>query len=81
VTRALQALAGSGLYAAIAWLTSYMQLGGTYDVSLRPGIVIPIVFGLRFGPLVGFVTGALGNTLGDFLTSGTTYWNWSLGEE
>jgi uncharacterized membrane protein len=70
---------GAGLYAAVSWLTNYMQLSGTSDISLRPGIVIPIVFGLRFGPLAGFITGALGNTLNDLLSSGTTYWNWSLG--
>jgi uncharacterized membrane protein len=75
----LAGFAGAGLYATISWLTNYMQLSGTTDISLRPGIVIPIVFGLRFGPLAGFITGAVGNTIGDALTSGTTYWNWSLG--
>jgi energy-coupling factor transport system substrate-specific component len=47
-------------------------------VSLRPGIVIPIFFGVLFGPIVGFFTGFIGNLLSDQLTYGI-YWNWEFG--
>jgi len=48
------------------------------QVALRPAIAIPILFGYLFGPVVGFFTGAVGNTIGDIL-SGWVSPQWSFG--
>src|SRR5258706_4146532 len=38
------------------------------QVSLRPGIVVPIVFGYIFGPVTGLLTGLVCNVIGDVLS-------------
>ncbi len=70
---------GALLYAGISWGAGFMRLSDALGVDLRPGIVIPIVFGFVFGPVVGFVVGLLGNALGDLASFHAWYWNWSLG--
>lgn len=70
---------GTLLYAGISWLTNFMRLADTLGVDLRPGIVVPIVFGFVYGPVVGFVVGFAGNTLGDLMSFQVWFWNWSLG--
>jgi energy-coupling factor transport system substrate-specific component len=69
---------GAALYAGISYITNTLQLPGASNVSLRPGIVIPLFFGVVFGPWVGLFTGGVGNLINDLLT-GTVYWNWDLG--
>ena len=69
---------GAALYAGISYVTNSLQLPGASNVSLRPGIVIPLFFGVVFGPWVGLFTGGVGNLLNDLFT-GTVYWNWDLG--
>jgi energy-coupling factor transport system substrate-specific component len=69
---------GAALYAGISYITNTLQLPGASNVSLRPGIVIPLFFGVVFGPWVGLFTGGVGNLLNDLFT-GTVYWNWDLG--
>lgn len=69
---------GAALYAGISYVTNSLQLPGASNVSLRPGIVIPLFFGVVFGPWVGLFTGGIGNLLNDLFT-GTVYWNWDLG--
>ncbi|MBE2199038.1 MAG: ECF transporter S component [Anaerolinea sp.] len=59
---------GAMLYASLAWLTTIFPLATAGDVNIRPGIVVPIFFGLAFGPKVGFFTGMVGNLLGDLLS-------------
>src|SRR5260370_30320995 len=68
---------GAALYAGINYNTNSLQLPGASNVSLRPGIVIPLFFGVVFGPWVGLFTGGVGNLLNDLFT-GTVYWNWDL---
>ncbi len=68
--RELVAMAiGSLLYAGLCWLTNVFPLQAAQDLQVRPGIVVPIMFGFMYGPVVGFVSGCVGNALGD-LTSG-----------
>ena len=43
---------GAALYAGISYITNTLQLPGASNVSLRPGIVIPLFFGVVFGPAV-----------------------------
>ena len=69
---------GAALYAGVSYATNTLQLPGASNVSLRPGIVIPVFFGVVFGPWVGLFTGAVGNIINDLLT-GPLYWNWDLG--
>ena len=69
---------GAALYAGLSYITNSLQLPGASNVSLRPGIVIPLFFGVVFGPIVGAFTGGIGNLINDLLT-GTVYWNWDVG--
>jgi len=68
--------AGSVAYAAVNLLTEHLGFLGLEAV--RPGIVVPVLCGLLFGPIVGFAVGFLGSAGSDLLTFGF-YWNWSLG--
>ena len=68
--RELYAMVGGAvLYAVLCWLTNIFQLKAAADLQVRPGVSVPIFFGFVFGPVVGFVTGALGNFMAD-LASG-----------
>ena len=69
---------GAALYAGLSYVTNSLQLPGASNVSLRPGIVIPLFFGVVFGPIVGAFSGGVGNLINDLLT-GTVYWNWDVG--
>jgi uncharacterized membrane protein len=72
---------GAALYAAFSALlnSSAFASPAISQVALRPTIVIPMFFGFAFGPLVGFVTGALGNLFGDALTGFGLSPQWSIG--
>jgi uncharacterized membrane protein len=63
-----------------AWLFNgtVFAVPSVSQVALRPAIAIPILFGYLFGPVVGFFTGAVGNTIGDML-SGWVSPQWSFG--
>lgn len=71
----LAMLVGVLLYGGMSWLTNSFLLtsaaqvqigsGVALSISVRPAVAVPIFFGLVFGPIVGFVTGAFGNLLGD----------------
>lgn len=37
------------------------------------------IFGVLFGPVVGFFVGGLGNIIGDLISLHNFYWNWDLG--
>lgn len=66
---------GAALYGVLSALTNFLQIPGAGNVSVRPAISIVFFFGLAFGPLVGFITGFLGNILADLL-SGYGFWIW-----
>ena len=72
---------GVALYAAFSALlnSAAFSFPAVSQVSLRPTIVIPMFFGFAFGPLVGFVTGAVGNLFGDALTGFGLSPQWSIG--
>ncbi len=71
---------GAALYGVFAWLFNgtVFAVPSVSQVALRPAIAIPILFGYLFGPVVGFFTGAVGNTIGDML-SGWVSPQWSFG--
>jgi len=69
----LVALAAAVAYGAASWLTNIFPLQAAENVEIRLGVAIPIFFGLIHGPWVGFVTGALGNFIGDWATGYLQY--------
>ncbi|MGB7537398.1 MAG: ECF transporter S component [Anaerolineales bacterium] len=71
---------GAALYGVLSWLFNgtVFAVPSISQVALRPGIAIPILFGYLFGPVVGFFTGLVGNTIGDLL-SGWVSPQWSFG--
>ncbi len=72
---------GAALYAAFSALlnSAAFSFPAVSQIALRPTIVIPMFFGFAFGPMVGFVTGALGNLFGDALTGYGLSPQWSIG--
>jgi energy-coupling factor transport system substrate-specific component len=66
---------GAALYGVLSALTNFAQITGSGNVSFRPAVAIVFFFGVAFGPIVGFITGALGNIIGDLL-SGYGFWPW-----
>jgi uncharacterized membrane protein len=72
---------GAALYAVFSWLFNgtVFVVPAVSQVALRPAIAIPMFFGYAFGPVVGFFTGAVGNTFGDALTGFGLFPQWSIG--
>ncbi|HUG34285.1 MAG TPA: ECF transporter S component [Anaerolineales bacterium] len=72
---------GAALYAVFSYLFNgtVFVVPSISQVALRPAIVIPMFFGYAFGPVVGFFTGAVGNTFGDALTGFGLSPQWSIG--
>lgn len=66
---------GAALYGVLSWATNMLALPAAGNVALRPGVCIPMFFGVVFGPWVGFISGFLGNIIGDAL-SGWGFWIW-----
>lgn len=66
---------GAALYGVLSALTNILQIPGAANVSVRPAVSIVFFFGLAFGPVVGFITGFLGNIIADLL-SGYGFWIW-----
>lgn len=70
---------GAALYGVLSYATNILALPAAGNVSLRPAVAIPMFFGIAFGPIVGFLSGFVGNLLGDALTGWGFYWNWCVG--
>lgn len=70
---------GAALYGVFSWVTNFIGLPAAGNIALRPAVAIPMFFGVAFGPLVGLLTGFVGNVLGDFLSGWGFWWSWSLG--
>jgi len=71
---------GAALYAVFNLISFGFVLPGTQEVSVRPHYGLLTFFGFAFGPVVGFLTGLVGNIVGDFLSGygAFTSWHWSL---
>ena len=48
------------------------------NVQIRPAIIILTIFGVYFGPVVGFLSGFIGHMLTDMLAGWGIWWNWEL---
>jgi energy-coupling factor transport system substrate-specific component len=70
---------GAALYGVLGYATSFLRIPGPFNSSIRPAVVLPILFGAFFGPWVGFITGVAGNIIIDLLSGYGFSWNWSLG--
>ena len=70
---------GAALYGVLSWASNAMALPAAGNISLRPAVAIPMFFGVAFGPVVGFLAGAVGNILGDFMSGWGFWWHWDLG--
>jgi energy-coupling factor transport system substrate-specific component len=66
---------GAALYGVLGWVTNILAIPGVANVSVRPAVAIPMFFGIAFGPIVGFISGFLGNVISDML-SGWGFWFW-----
>jgi uncharacterized membrane protein len=71
---------GAALYAVFNYFSFAIQIPGANNVSIRPHYGLLTFFGFAFGPIVGFITGFVGNVVGDQLTGwgAFTSWPWSL---
>jgi energy-coupling factor transport system substrate-specific component len=71
---------GAALYAVANWTTFAIQIPGTQEVAVRPHFGLVTFFGFAFGPVVGFLTGFVGNAVGDQLAygDGFSFWHWSV---
>ncbi|MGH2358718.1 MAG: ECF transporter S component [Candidatus Limnocylindria bacterium] len=71
---------GAALYAVFNWISFGFLLPGTNEVNIRPHYGLLTFFGFAFGPVVGFLTGFVGNVVGDQLTGWGAFTSphWSL---
>jgi energy-coupling factor transport system substrate-specific component len=71
---------GAALYALFNWISFGIAVPWSNDVSVRPHYGLLTFFGVAFGPVVGFLTGFVGNVVGDQLTGwgAFTSWQWSV---
>jgi energy-coupling factor transport system substrate-specific component len=72
-------LVGAALYGLFSWITNFFPLPALGSVIFRPAVAFLVFFGIAYGPWAGLLAGLIGNTLGDLLSIGDYYWNWSLG--
>lgn len=75
-------IAGALIYGALWALERQLTLPNLLFISIRPSVAAPLVCGLLWGPVVGFVVGALGLLLGDFVVPGPEfpiYWDVGAG--
>jgi energy-coupling factor transport system substrate-specific component len=70
---------GAALYGVLSWATNFFPLPAAGNITFRPAVAVLIFFGVAYGPIVGFLAGFIGNTLGDLISGFGFYWNWSLG--
>ena len=70
---------GAALDGALSWLSNFFPLPAAGNITFRPAVAVLIFFGAAYGPIVGFLAGFVGNTLGDLISGFGFYWNWSLG--
>jgi energy-coupling factor transport system substrate-specific component len=66
---------GAALYMVLVVATNFLQIPAVKNVSFRPAAVIPMFFGVAFGPWVGLLSGLAGRIFSD-LMSGQGFWPW-----
>ena len=76
--RFLPIIVGALLYGALTVPFNTFETGYAWGIIVKPTIVIPIIFGIVFGPFAGFVVGLIGNIFSDFVSYGGVFWNWEI---
>jgi len=79
--RLIAAVGGAALYAVLIWVSNGQAVSSlsVSQISLRPAIAVPILFGFWFGPLTGFIVGLAGNIGGDLLSGFGVSPQWDMG--
>lgn len=73
---------GTLFYAVLHWVLKTWPVSfpaGTLTLSVLPAIAIPLFMGLLFGPVVGGLTGLIGQILGDAVSAAGFNWPWVVG--
>jgi uncharacterized membrane protein len=73
---------GATLHAVFVWLFNGVTfpLPALSQVALRPAVILPVFFGFVFGPVVGFMSGAVGSLIGDlFVGAVNPQWAFAYG--
>jgi energy-coupling factor transport system substrate-specific component len=72
---------GSILYGVLNALSNHLLLPTAPVIAFRPQAALPMTAGLVYGPVVGFLTGFMGNLLGDGLSGYglLNFWHWHIG--
>jgi energy-coupling factor transport system substrate-specific component len=78
VRQVVAGLVGAVIYGLLYWITSRFPIPA-FGVLFRPAVAIPVFLGITYGPWAGLLAGFIGNAVGDVLSSGFFYWNWSVG--
>jgi energy-coupling factor transport system substrate-specific component len=78
----VQVATGAFFYAVFFWILKTWPVSfpaGNLTLSVSPAIAIPIFMGLLFGPIVGGLTGLIGQTLGGIVSASGFSWPWVVG--
>jgi energy-coupling factor transport system substrate-specific component len=75
----LHSMIGTALFIVLDVATSFAHIPSVHNVSFRPAVVIPMVFGVVFGPWAGLLSGLAGKIMGDLVTEQGFWPWWSLG--
>lgn len=70
---------GAFFYAVVFWILKTWPVSfpaGNLTLTVSPAIAIPIFMGLLFGPIVGGLTGLIGQVLGDLVSANPFNWPW-----
>lgn len=67
------------LFGMLLWLSRLFDLPYLGPMQINPVTALPMLVGLAFGPVSGFLTGFLGNMFSDFLAGWGFFWYWDFG--
>lgn len=78
--REIAMITGVLLYGAFSHLILAFDIPGTHLFYLIfPTLLIPLFFGVIFGPWVGLCTGGIGFLIGEYISELNIDWSWYLG--
>jgi energy-coupling factor transport system substrate-specific component len=71
----IAAAIGIALYTGLALVTNSIQNPNLESISFHPAVIVPLFFGITFGPIAGFASGLIGTFLSDKI-AGYGFWLW-----
>ena len=66
-------LIGIVAYGGLSYLTQVLHINDALGIDIRPGVIVPALVGLVYGPVAGFAVGFFGNALSDLLSWSPDY--------